>query len=78
MNTSFERELPKELIKDCHTYIVNMFNCSYADFMTNNRKKVINYLQKNNLEITSIKFERNMLGLNDYRLIVRPKSNNGR
>ena len=70
MNTSFDREIPKELIKGCHDYIINMFNCSYADFL-GNRAKAIKYLQDNKLEITEIKFERNKYGLNDYRIIVR-------
>lgn len=71
MNMSYEREIPKELIKGCHYYIINMFNCSYADFFDKSRGKAIEFLQKNNLEITEIKFERNSYGLNDYRLIVR-------
>ena len=78
MDTSYEREMPKELIKHYHYYIINMFNCSYSAFMVNDRKKAIKYLQKNNLEITNIKFERNLFGVNDYRIIVRPKSKNGR
>jgi len=75
MDTSYEREIPKELIKGYHYYIINMFNCSYADFIEKNRQKAIQFLQENKLEITEIKFERNSYGLNDYRLIVRNKSN---
>lgn len=78
MNTSYEREIPRELIKGSHDYIINMFNCSYADYLSNDRNKAIQYLQENNLEIIEINFERNSFGLNDYRLIVRPKNNKER
>ena len=71
MNTSFDREIPKELIKGCHDYIIHYNCCSYADYIVNNRNKAIKYLQDNNLEITKIKFERNKYGLNDYRIMTR-------
>ena len=71
MDTSYEREIPKELIKGCHTFIIHFNFCSYADFMTKSRTKAIDYLQKNELEIMEIKLERNEHGLNDYRIMTR-------
>lgn len=72
MNNTYDREIPKELIKGLHDYIIH-FNSSYADFI-GKREQAIEYLKKNNLEIIEIKVERNTYGLNDYRLITRKYS----
>ena len=74
MNNSFDREIPKELIKGHHCYIIHNNYISYADFMKNDRNKAIEYLQNNGLEITEIKYERNEYGLNDYRIMTRKES----
>jgi hypothetical protein len=71
MDMSYDREIPKELIKGCHTYIIHFNYISYADFLTKSRTKAIEYLQKNKLEIMEIKLERNEYGLNDYRIMTR-------
>ena len=73
MDKSYEREIPEELIKGCHTFIIHFNYVSYADFLDKSRTKAIQFLQKNKLEITEIKFERNEYGLNDYRIITRKK-----
>lgn len=74
MNNKYDRELPKELIKGMHSYIIHDYGCSFADFMSNNRQKTIKYLQDNHLEIMEIKMESNIDGLNDYRIFTRKES----
>lgn len=69
----YDREIPKELIKGLHDYIIHFNYISYADFI-GKREQAIEYLKKNNLEIIEIKIERNTYGLNDYRLMTRKYS----
>ena len=70
MRKYFENLIPKISFKGMQKYIVH-YGSSYAEFITDNRKQVIDYIEDNNLEITEIKFERNINGLNDYRIILR-------
>lgn len=68
-----EHEIPKIKFKQYQDYIVHIVPCSYAEIITSEINKVIDYIKTNNLEITEIKFERNFNGFNDYRIITRKK-----
>lgn len=70
MREYFDNVIPKINFKGMQQYIVH-YGSSYAEFATDNKIQVIDYIEENNLEITEIKFERNINGLNDYRIILR-------
>lgn len=63
--------IPDLIIKDAQDYIINLWNCSYAEIVSYNKKEIIDFIEKNNYEITKIEIEKNYYGLDDYRLIVR-------
>lgn len=72
MRSYFDKVIPKLNFKSMQDYIVH-YGSSLAEFITKDKKKVLDYIEKNNLEITEIKFEKNFNGLNDYRIILRKR-----
>lgn len=65
--------IPNLIIKDAQDYIINLWNCSYAEIVSHNKKEIIDFIEENNYEITKIEIERNYYGLDDYRLIVKKR-----
>lgn len=70
MRSYFDKVIPKLNFESTQDYIIH-YGSSYAEFITKDKKKVLDYIEDNNLEITDIKFEKNFNGLNDYRITLR-------
>ena len=70
-----ERILPVQNIPEIQEYLLHEYGYSWAEYRTNSREKLIDYIEKNTYEVIQILSERNYNGLYDFRIIVRKRGN---
>ena len=75
MKDELERILPHQNIPEMQEYLLHEYSYAWAEFRTNSREKLIDYIEKNEYEVIQILIERNYDGLYDFRIITRKRGN---
>ena len=75
MRDELERIIPLQNIPEVQEYLLHEYGYNWAEYRTNSREKLIDYIEKNTYEVIQILIERNYNGLYDFRIIVRKRGN---